>query len=63
MPSTTLRACRNCHFLTEEEICPRCGGETSKEWQGFLYVVDYTKSLIAKAMGIEGNGRYALKVR
>ncbi|MCD6461788.1 MAG: DNA-directed RNA polymerase, subunit E'' [Thermoplasmata archaeon] len=63
MPKIQYKACRKCNFLTEEDTCPRCGGETSREWQGYLYIVDYTKSDIAKAMGIEGNGRYALKVR
>jgi len=63
MPKIQYRACRKCHFLTEEDVCPKCSGETSKEWQGYVYVVDYTVSAIAKAMGIDSNGRFALKVR
>ncbi len=58
-----LKACKKCRYLTTEKICPICGGETSKEWQGYLIIVDYTKSEIAKKMGIENNGKYALKVR
>lgn len=58
-----LRACKKCRYLSTEKICPICGGETSKEWQGYLIIIDYTKSEIAKKMGIEHNGRYALKVR
>ena len=42
------RACKKCNFLTDEDPCPRCGGETSREWQGYVYIVDYTKSEIAK---------------
>ena len=58
-----LKACKKCRYLTSEKICPICGGETSREWQGYLVIVDHTKSEIARKMGIENNGRYALKVR
>lgn len=58
-----LRACTKCRYLSTEKICPICGGKTSKEWQGYLIIIDYTRSEIAKKMGIEHNGRYALKVR
>ena len=63
MTKLSYRACKKCQFLTESEKCPKCGSETSKEWQGYVYISDYTVSAIAKAMGIESNGRYALKVR
>jgi len=63
MVTPTYRACKECNFLTEGDTCPRCGGPTSKEWQGFIAVVDHEKSEIAKRMGITKNGRYALKVR
>ena len=58
-----LRACKGCQFLTKEEECPRCGGVTSKDWQGMVAISDYTKSEIAARMGITSNGSYALKVR
>ncbi|NLL95261.1 MAG: DNA-directed RNA polymerase subunit E [Thermoplasmatales archaeon] len=45
------------------DACPRCGGETSREWQGYLVIIDHTKSDIAKRMGITANGKYALRVR
>lgn len=59
----TFKACKNCHFITEEEKCPRCSGETSKDWQGYVIIVDHAKSEIAKKMDINANGRYALRVR
>ena len=34
-----------------------------REWQGYLVVIDYTKSDIAKKMGITSNGKFALRVR
>ena len=57
------RACKQCSRITEDEVCPVCGGQTSKEWQGYLVVIDYTKSDIAKKMGITSNGKFALRVR
>lgn len=57
------KACKQCSFITELDICPHCGGATSKEWQGYLIVLDYTKSEIAKKMGISTNGKFALRVR
>ncbi|MCL1979128.1 MAG: DNA-directed RNA polymerase subunit E [Methanomassiliicoccaceae archaeon] len=63
MTGPVYRACKQCNFLSEADACPRCGGQTSKEWQGFIAVVNYERSEIAKRMGITSNGRYALKVR
>ena len=63
MAGPVLKACKQCSFISEAGVCPRCGGQTSKEWQGFLSVIDFEKSEIAKRMGISANGKYALKVR
>lgn len=63
MAGPVLKACKECSFISEDDVCPRCGGQTSKEWRGFLAVTDFEKSEIAKKMGISANGRYALKVR
>lgn len=57
------RACKNCSFISADEACPRCGEETSREWQGYLVVTDFEKSEIAKRMSISANGKYALRVR
>jgi DNA-directed RNA polymerase subunit E" len=58
-----LRACKNCSFITEEAVCPRCGNPTSRDWQGYVVIIDHEKSEIAKKMGINVNGKFALKVR
>ncbi|MDD2626922.1 MAG: DNA-directed RNA polymerase subunit E [Candidatus Methanomethylophilus sp.] len=58
-----LRACKACNFITEDEVCPRCGSPTTKEWQGMVAIADWEKSEIAHKMGIKTNGRFALKVR
>ncbi|OPX62459.1 MAG: Transcription elongation factor Spt4 [Methanomassiliicoccales archaeon PtaB.Bin134] len=57
------KACKVCSAITEEDVCPLCGGETSKEWQGYVVIIDHTRSEIAKRMGINVNGKFALKVR
>jgi len=58
-----MKACKQCSFISEDDACPRCGGQTSKEWQGYLVIIDHEKSDIAKKMGIASNGKYALRVR
>jgi DNA-directed RNA polymerase subunit E" len=58
-----LKACKNCRTITDQPKCPRCGGEVSREWQGYLVVMDPERSEIAKKMGIRDAGRYALRVK
>jgi len=58
-----MKACKNCLMLTEEEACPACGGDLSSNWQGYVVIIDHSRSEIAQHMGISVNGRYALKVR
>src|SRR2546426_1031139 len=49
--------------VADEDKCPLCGGETSKDWQGYVIIVDHPRSEIAKKMGIHVNGKFALRVR
>ena len=58
-----LRACSSCLYLSEEDACPVCQGETVRDWQGFVLILDYSRSQIAEKMGFNHNGKYALKVR
>ncbi len=59
-----MKACKKCSMLSEDvDPCPNCGGELSKDWQGYLVVVDHSRSEIARRLNITVNGRYALKVR
>lgn len=58
-----LKACKECNYLTEDDECPLCGGEMAREWQGYLVIIDYRHSRLAKEMGIKANGKFALKVR
>ncbi|HKZ47409.1 MAG TPA: transcription elongation factor subunit Spt4 [Thermoplasmata archaeon] len=56
-------ACTRCTFISHKLKCPLCGNDTSKDWQGYVVVIDHTKSEIAKKMGINVNGKFALRVR
>jgi DNA-directed RNA polymerase subunit E" len=58
-----LKACKECNLLTERSECPLCNNPVSKDWQGYLIIVDHKRSTIAERMNIRSNGRYALKVR
>ena len=51
-------------MILDEKACPICpDAEISREWQGYVEVLDPEKSNIAKEMGIRTPGRYALRVR
>jgi DNA-directed RNA polymerase subunit E" len=59
-----MKACKKCNYLMEEgEKCLLCGAELSKDWQGYIVVLDYSRSQIAQKMNITANGRFALKVK
>lgn len=58
------RACANCHFITKENVCPKCRSTSlSEDFGGIVVVFDPANSAVAKAMKIKDKGRYALKVR
>jgi RNA polymerase subunit RPABC4/transcription elongation factor Spt4 len=58
------KVCRNCKLFVEEDICPQCKKDVfSNTWQGRIFFTDAKNSFIAKQMGVEENGEYAIKVR
>ena len=58
------KACANCHFITKENVCPKCKSTSlSEDFSGIVITFDPEGSAIAKAMKIKEKGRYALKVR
>ncbi|HLE96733.1 MAG TPA: transcription elongation factor subunit Spt4 [Candidatus Thermoplasmatota archaeon] len=61
---TVDKACRDCHFISQADVCPQCKSTNlSKDIIGFVVIVDAKKSRIAQKMGIDAPGKYALKVR
>jgi len=58
------KACSNCHFITKENVCPKCRSTSlSEDFGGIVIVFDPESSAIAKSMKAKEKGRYALKVR
>jgi DNA-directed RNA polymerase subunit E" len=58
------KACVNCHFVTKENVCPKCRSTSfSEDFGGVVIIFDPENSAVAKAMKIKEKGRYALKVR
>lgn len=57
-------ACRNCKYINSDAIvCKNCGStDLTKEWYGYLIILDPGKSEIAKNLGITNPGKYALRV-
>ena len=57
-------ACKKCKYITNEPtVCKICGSkEFTKEWFGYLVIVDPEKSEIAKKLGIKYAGKYAIVV-
>ena len=58
------KACTNCHFITRQNICPKCKSSSlSDDFGGLVIIFDPENSAIAKVMNIKEKGTYALKVR
>ncbi|MEM4638155.1 MAG: transcription elongation factor subunit Spt4 [Candidatus Woesearchaeota archaeon] len=58
------KVCKKCKIFVDGETCPLCKkNQFSTNWQGRIYFFDSSKSTIAKNMGVETKGEYAIKVR
>lgn len=57
------KACTHCSRITTKELCPVCKNPTSTNWSGLLIITDPESSDVAKELGIELAGEYALRVR
>lgn len=60
----TELACRKCKYINmDATICRVCGSsELTKEWYGYIVIVDPEKSQIAQRLGVKYPGKYALRV-
>jgi RNA polymerase subunit RPABC4/transcription elongation factor Spt4 len=58
------QVCRSCKVFTEDDVCPICKRKSfATVWQGRIQFLNVGKSVIAKKMGVEKEGEYAIKVR
>lgn len=59
-----FKACRRCKALEplDAQTCSVCGSsDFTEEWSGLIIILD-TRSKVAKMLGIERPGRYAVKL-
>jgi len=57
-----IQVCRNCRRFTTEKVCPTCKSTNlSTSWKGLVVILN-KDSEIAKVLGIEEEGSYALYV-
>ena len=58
------KVCKTCKVFYQKEVCPICkGNQVAGVWQGRINILDANKSEIAKKIGIDTKGEYAIKVR
>jgi DNA-directed RNA polymerase subunit E" len=58
------QACRECHRIVSGSSCPSCGSSSlSRDWSGYVLIIDPELSEIASKLNITTAGTYALKVR
>jgi DNA-directed RNA polymerase subunit E" len=58
------RACRNCHLVSEANVCPDCKStDLSDDFSGIVVIINPERSSIAEIMGIKKRGRYAVRIR
>jgi len=58
------KVCKKCLVFVQGSECPICkGNRFSTNWQGRVAIMDANKSAIAKKIGIDVKGEYALKAR
>lgn len=60
---TKKKACKKCKLFYTGEECPNCGISSSvTNWKGRIEIINLEKSEIAKKIGLEKKGEYAIKV-
>ena len=58
------KACKKCKIFVQGDKCPICNNSNfSTSWNGRIYIIDPLKSNIAKKMGLEAKGEYAIKIK
>ena len=58
------KVCKKCRIFVDGQECPLCHNSNFTEtWKGRITILDAEKSEIAKKVGIDVKGEYAIKVR
>ena len=57
------QACKHCKYFYEGQECPVCRStNTVTNWKGRIHIISSQNSDIAKKIGAEKDGEYAIKV-
>ena len=59
-------ACRECERINvpDAQTCEGCGSASlTEDWAGYVIIAHPEESAIAREMGVDRPGKYALKVR
>ncbi|MBI5391650.1 DNA-directed RNA polymerase subunit E'' [Candidatus Woesearchaeota archaeon] len=58
------KVCRKCKIFVKGNECPICkGSDVTASWKGRIIIVDAKKSEIAKKLGINVGGEYAIRIK
>lgn len=58
------KVCKKCKIFVQGPSCPICkGNQFSDNWKGRVVILDAERSELAKNIGIDVKGEYAIKVR
>ena len=58
------KICKNCKLFVKEDVCPVCKrNQFTTNFKGRIIIMDPEKSEIAKKIGAEVAGEYAIKIR
>ncbi|MFH1520803.1 MAG: transcription elongation factor subunit Spt4 [Candidatus Micrarchaeota archaeon] len=60
-----MSACKQCRYIvhTKDKVCPKCQGELSEKYSGTIVILDAERSEVAKVVGINVVGGYAVRVK
>jgi len=60
-----MKACKSCRYIvhTNDKVCPKCGGDLSEKFSGLVIVLDAERSEVAKVVGVNVIGSYAVRVK
>jgi DNA-directed RNA polymerase subunit E" len=61
---TKTKVCKKCKIFVETDLCPVCKKDSfTTSFQGRIAFINTKESRIAKEMGVDTPGEYAIKVR
>jgi|TARA_B100001971_G_C18234472_1_gene566192 DNA-directed RNA polymerase subunit E" len=57
------RACKECKRITKLDVCINCKSPTSRDWLGYVSIIDTNNSEVSRKLKIDSTGKFALRVK